>query len=75
MDIVQHLKRIREKKENIENRREKHDSFIDEFFSNIGENVLVLSSGYTKQSKSSYDEDFDQKDDFSGYIKKGSEYA
>lgn len=46
MDFLDHLKKIREKKQKTEDRKNEHDLFIDDFIKSLGENVELLSSGY-----------------------------
>ena len=46
MDFLDHLKKIREKKQKAEDRKNEHNLFIDDFIKSLGKNVEFLSSGY-----------------------------
>lgn len=55
MNLLEHIKNVREKKAKVEKRQSEHDSFIDEFFKSVEENIIILSSGYTTNDNQNED--------------------
>lgn len=67
MDIIERLKYIREKKEQTLNRKEKHDTFVEDFIKNVGDNIFVLSSGYVSQEDAFADENLEEDEFFENF--------